>query len=127
MSEPTPDDPACRWCGTTLTKTIAADTTIDGGGLITISGGNSVRVFSVVDSGVKFTVENLTIANGRGGINNSGAFVNVGGNNTWQGPITLDANPGFALLTYPVGVVSFAVLNPADVLTISADCRNVER
>ena len=30
----------------TGTKTIAADTTIDGGGLITISGGNSVGVFS---------------------------------------------------------------------------------
>ena len=30
----------------TGTKTIAADTTIDGGGLITISGGNTVRVFS---------------------------------------------------------------------------------
>jgi len=47
----------------TSTKTISADTTIDGGGLITISGGNSVGVFSV-NTGVKFTVQNLTIANG---------------------------------------------------------------
>ncbi len=39
-------------------KMIAADTTIDGGGLITISGGNLVGVFSV-NSGVKFTVKNL--------------------------------------------------------------------
>src|ERR1039457_3615011 len=42
------------------------DTSIDGGSLITISGGNSVGVFSV-GSGVKFTVQNLTIANGSGG------------------------------------------------------------
>ena len=47
----------------TSTKTISADTTIDGGSLITISGGNSVGVFSV-NTGVKFTVQNLTIANG---------------------------------------------------------------
>jgi hypothetical protein len=45
------------------TKMIAADTIIDGGGLITISGGNSVGVF-VVNAGVQFTVESLTIANG---------------------------------------------------------------
>ena len=49
----------------TGTKTIAADTTIDGGRLITISGGNSVRVFQV-SSGVHFSVENLRIANGLG-------------------------------------------------------------
>ena len=49
----------------TGTKIIAADTTIDGGGLITISGGHSVGVFSV-NSGVNFTVERLTIANGVG-------------------------------------------------------------
>ena len=50
----------------TSTKTISADTTIDGGSLITISGGNSVGVFSV-NTGVKFTVQNLTIANGHRG------------------------------------------------------------
>jgi len=49
----------------TSTKTIAADTTIDGGSAITISGGNSVGVFSV-NTGVTFTVQNLTIANGNG-------------------------------------------------------------
>src|ERR1019366_3500146 len=41
--------------GGTGAKTISADTTIDGGGLITVSGGHSVRVFSV-NGGVKFTV-----------------------------------------------------------------------
>jgi len=60
----------------TGTKTIAADTTIDGGGLITISGGNHVRVFV---NGVNLTVENLTIANGRVPVNvNGGGIVNDG-------------------------------------------------
>jgi hypothetical protein len=69
-------------CGgaTTITitsaKTISAATTIDGGGAITISGGNTVAVF-IVNSGVTFTVQNLTIANGNdvnygSGIDNNG-------------------------------------------------------
>ncbi len=49
----------------TGTKMIAADTTVDGAGLLTISGGNSVEVFNV-RGGVHFTVENLTMANGLG-------------------------------------------------------------
>lgn len=69
----------------TRTKTISADTTIDGGNLITISGGNSVGVFSM-NTGVNFTVQNLTIANGNsgdgGGISNgqngSGGIENSG-------------------------------------------------
>ena len=72
----------------TGTKTIAADTTIDGGGLITISGGNSVGVFCV-NAGVKFTVQNLTIANGNGtggggGIDNDGGTLTVT-NSTFSG------------------------------------------
>src|SRR5436309_1757898 len=39
-------------------KFIGADTTIDGGSMITISGGGMVGVF-FVNSGVTFTVENL--------------------------------------------------------------------
>jgi hypothetical protein len=73
-------------CGTspgtitvTSTKTISADTTIDGGSLITISGGNSVGVFSV-NAGVNFTVENLTVINGH-------YFPAVGGNFTVVGGI----------------------------------------
>jgi hypothetical protein len=62
------------------TKTISADTTIDGGNAVTVSGGNSVGVFSV-NEGVNFTVENLTIANGAriqgdgGAINNDGTLI----------------------------------------------------
>jgi hypothetical protein len=59
----------------TGTKTISVDTTIDGGGLITISGGNSVGVFVV--SGVKFTVQHLTIANGHGS-SEGGGILNTG-------------------------------------------------
>jgi hypothetical protein len=59
----------------TSTKDISAPTTIDGGGVITISGGNSVQVFTV-DTGIAFTLQNLTIADGRagsgGGIANDG-------------------------------------------------------
>ena len=43
---------------------IAADTTIDGSGqVVTISGNNAVRVFTV-NAGVAFTLNELTIANG---------------------------------------------------------------
>jgi outer membrane protein assembly factor BamB len=72
----------------TSTKTISAATTIDGGSLITISGGHSVGVFSV-NAGVNFTVQNLTIANGNsagygGGINfNSGTLTVT--NSTFSG------------------------------------------
>ena len=63
----------------TSTKIISANTTIDGTGGITISGGNSVPVF-VVNSGSTFTVQQLTIANGKGsglagGITNNGTTV----------------------------------------------------
>lgn len=55
------------------TKFISSDTTIDGGGS-TISGANGVGVFSV-NSGVNFTIQNLTIANGgRAIVNNSGTL-----------------------------------------------------
>jgi predicted outer membrane repeat protein len=74
----------------TSTKDISADTTIDGGSLITISGGGSVGVFHV-SSGLKFTVQNLTIANGHvatgvtgGGIASYGATLTVT-NSTFSG------------------------------------------
>jgi hypothetical protein len=64
----------------TSTKTIDADTTIDGGSLITISGGNSAGVF-LVNPDVNFTVQSLTIANSGagygGGILNEGGTVTV--------------------------------------------------
>ena len=75
--------------GGTSTKTISADTTIDGAGGITISGGNSVGVFSV-DAGVKFTVQNLIIADGHSAADGGGIFNRFGGtltitNSTFSG------------------------------------------
>jgi hypothetical protein len=64
----------------TTTKTISASTTIDGtngGHGVTISGGNSVGVFSV-NTGVNFTVQNLTIANGNNAVYGGGIFNNGG-------------------------------------------------
>lgn len=46
------------------TKTISTNTTIDGGGKITLRGGNARRLFSV-RSGVDFTVSNITLTQGR--------------------------------------------------------------
>jgi hypothetical protein len=85
----------------TSTKTVNTDTTIDGGNLITISGGHSVGVFSV-HPGVNFTVQNLTIANGKnaggtgGGIENRGTLTVT--NSTFSGNST-----GFCLLCGPSG------------------------
>jgi hypothetical protein len=62
----------------TSPSTISADTTIDGGSLITIGGGSSVFY---VNSGVNFTIQNLTIANSRGGTGpgwGGGGIVNSG-------------------------------------------------
>ena len=50
----------------TGTKTIATDTTIDGGNLITLSGGHTAQVFRVL-TGATFTVEKVRIADGLGG------------------------------------------------------------
>ena len=63
----------------TSTKTIASNTTLDGAGQsVTISGNNAVRVF-IVNPGVTFNLNNITVANGRvagngGGIVNSGTL-----------------------------------------------------
>jgi hypothetical protein len=48
------------WSGT---KTIAANTTIDGGGNITLNGGFAYRLF-VVNSGVTLTLKNITLMRG---------------------------------------------------------------
>lgn len=58
---------------------ISPDTTIDGGSLITISGGNPSFQ---VNTGVNFTVQNLTIADGTG-INNAGTLTVT--NSTFSG------------------------------------------
>src|SRR5262249_59632036 len=46
------------------TKTISADTTVDGGGDITLSGNSLVRVF-LVQSGKTLSLDSITIADGK--------------------------------------------------------------
>jgi hypothetical protein len=57
------------------TKTITRDTTIDGHQLITLSGRNLTRLFSV-PAGVTLKIQNLTLANGIA--SNGGAIYNAG-------------------------------------------------
>ena len=63
----------------TSEKNITANTTIDGGGLVTISGGNSTRVFHVQNnnnaSGYAFVIRNLKVVNGRSANNGGGISV----------------------------------------------------
>ncbi len=63
----------------TSEKNITANTTIDGGGLVTISGGNSTRVFHVRNnnnaSGYAFVIRNLKVVNGRSANNGGGISV----------------------------------------------------
>jgi len=47
----------------TIPTTITVDTSIDGGGLVTISGGNGTQIF-VVNSGTALTLANLAISDG---------------------------------------------------------------
>jgi len=81
----------------TITKTITADTSVDGGNLVTISGGHNVLVFTVladVNTGVAFTVTNLTIADGRGAYGGSGGISNSGGGTLTLINSTLSDNGG---------------------------------
>jgi autotransporter-associated beta strand protein len=86
--------------------------------------GAQIQLFSTPGSGgVVVSGETLDLSGT--GINNTGALLNVGGSNTWDGPIILDAAPGFSATTYPVGAIAIAVgadgaaADPTDVLTIS--------
>jgi hypothetical protein len=66
----------------TGTKTIASNTQIDGGELITISGGNTKQIFSV-QSGATLTLTGITLANGNSGALQGGAIsIAIGGTAT---------------------------------------------
>ncbi len=70
-------------CGTATTitlsstKVITADTIIDGGGLVTLSGAAAVRVF-LVALNAHLTLRGLTIAEGFGGTDPGGGIRNLG-------------------------------------------------
>ncbi|MFN8640343.1 MAG: choice-of-anchor Q domain-containing protein [Candidatus Binatia bacterium] len=63
----------------TSTKTISSTTSIDGGGLVTLSGNDAVKLF-VVTMGVTLSLDNLTVAKGRatGSTVFGGAIENLG-------------------------------------------------
>src|SRR5262249_36234107 len=67
-------------------KTPLVDTTVDGGGLITLSGSNGVQVFGVT-SGVTLTLRNLTLTLGRG--LNGGCLYNAGSLNLTNVVVTM--------------------------------------
>ncbi len=48
----------------TSEKLLLNDTTVDGGDLVTLSGGGKSRIFRTGDNGVTFTVKNLTVIDG---------------------------------------------------------------
>ena len=84
--------------GITNTKVISSDITLDGTGQnVTISGNNSVGVFSV-NPGVHLTLRNLTIANGSatmtgGGLNNNDGIVTVA-NCTFSNNVAIGSSGG---------------------------------
>jgi hypothetical protein len=58
-------------------KVISSETIVDGGGRITLSGGNAVRVFSV-NAGATLEVRHLTVANGAKSDGGGGGALNEG-------------------------------------------------
>lgn len=57
----------------TITKTIAADTNVDGGNLITLSGGGTVQIFTVND-GSTLSLSHATLSMANGAIFNNGTL-----------------------------------------------------
>jgi predicted outer membrane repeat protein len=89
-------------CGTATvalgsTKTIAANTTIDGGGTITLSG-NTVRRLFVVNNGVSLTLKNIVLKDASATDNvDGGAVRNLGSLTVSSSTFTNDRNtPGFS-------------------------------
>jgi predicted outer membrane repeat protein len=48
----------------TSTKNVTASTSIDGSSMVTLDGGNSVRLFSVTTTGVTLTLDNIALTHG---------------------------------------------------------------
>ena len=119
----------------TLTSTlaIAKNIGIDGTGQsVTISGGNTVRVFTV-NAGVTFKLQNLTVANGAaggshgGGVYNSGALTvtsvtfsgntaaNSGGGGIYNNTSTGTLNVANSTFSGNSAAYGGAIMNPSDV------------
>src|SRR5262249_54864472 len=61
-----------------MQKLTFGDTTIDGGGLITLSGGGTTRLFGV-PTGARLTLKNIVLEDGNPGAYAGGAVYNFGG------------------------------------------------
>lgn len=59
------------------TKTISNNTTIDGGGKVTLSGNHSLRLFTV-NTGVTLTLQNIVLTSGYDSSSNGGTIYNAG-------------------------------------------------
>lgn len=81
----------------TAEKLITSNVTLDGGGLITLSGGRTTRLFRVQD-GSSLTLRNLVLTEGYSGANSGGAiYVSSGGRLSLEGSTIVDsATDGWA-------------------------------
>lgn len=88
---------------TSAALTIASDTTVDGGGVITISGGNAHLVF-FVNAGATLTLKDIVVTNGYNSLGDGGAIYNNGhlvlDGTTVQNSQTKPASSGGAIVTY---------------------------
>jgi hypothetical protein len=87
----------------TATKIIADDVTIDGGELITLNGGNAIRLFTV-DVGGSLYLQNITLANGYSDTDDGGAIFNDGSlsldHTTIRDSNTISSFSGGAIVSY---------------------------
>lgn len=66
----------------TGTKLINATTTIDGGNLVTLSGGSLVGIIQMNNAPITLTISNISLINGNAGVGSGGAISNGFGTNT---------------------------------------------
>ncbi len=88
----------------TSEKTIAINTQLDGGGLVTLSGDGTTRIFAV-NLGIELDVQNITLTNGQatlgGAIHNAGTLTIT--NSTLSGNSTGTADIGYGGAIYNDG------------------------
>ncbi|MBI3409393.1 MAG: Ig-like domain repeat protein [Planctomycetes bacterium] len=81
-------------------------------------GGTNVRDGAQLQIQGGITIVNEALLLSGLGVFGTGALLNTGGNNKWQGPVTLTSLAGFSPTTIPPSDVSISVANAADTLTI---------
>jgi autotransporter-associated beta strand protein len=125
--------------GTTLTKELTGEVILTGAntytggtnvyqGVLNIQNNNALgagngATTNVTDGaqlqlqgGITVTDEGLTLSGT--GIAGTGALMNVSGNNTWDGVITMQLTPAFAPASSPGRTIDINVVNATDTLTI---------